>query len=93
MPVYGTDPSFCLLDPVRNVLMIDGNPKIPLFITYTQNAIKIMTNDVTLTGIYVFKVAVLLNTTNPTAQFNDDSVTFQVQVHCAIKDLRPVITD
>jgi len=93
MPVYGTDPSFCLLDPVRNVLMLDGNTKIPLFISYTQNAIKIMTNDVTLTGTYVFKVAVFLDTINPAAKFNDDILTFQVQVDCAIINLRPVITD
>ena len=52
-----------------------------------------MTTDLVLVGSYNFKVAVSLDTTYPITQFSDDSTTFKVQVHCAIINLRPVITD
>ena len=52
-----------------------------------------MTTDLVLVGSYNFKVAVSLDTTYPITQFSDDSMTFKVQVHCAIINLRPVITD
>jgi len=51
---------------------------MPSFIEYTQNTIKIMTNDVTLAGTYVFKVAASLDTIHPSVKFYDESITFQV---------------
>ena len=76
MPVYSTDPSFCLLDQIQTQISQDGSAKHPSFITYANNEIKIMTTDVTMTGSYVFTVTAALDTVFPTAKFKDTSVTF-----------------
>ena len=76
MPVYSTDPSFCLLDQIQTQISQDGSAKLPSFITYANNEIKITTTDVTMTGSYVFTVTAALDTVFPTAKFKDTSVTF-----------------
>ncbi len=80
------------MDPVKIVLSLDGDIKIPSFITLSLNDIKIMTTDVALAGIYSFTVTAVLDAVYPTAKFTNNSAIFQVQINCAIINLRPVIT-
>lgn len=82
LPVYKTDPEYCLLQPYKIELLDDStaSTKLPGFITFDKINVTILNKDPAVTGKFVFRFVA----TEPRFGLVDRAVTFSVTITCRV---------
>jgi len=88
LPVYQTDPKYCLLQPYSLVLVDANSGQLPSFISLNSSGVTILTNDPTITSQFEFKFIA----TEPRFNLVDKSVSFSVTFKCEISKISDVIS-
>ena len=82
LPVYKTDPEYCLLQPYTIMLLDDStaSTQLPGFLTVDKTSVTIFNKDPAITGKFVFRFVA----TEPRFGLVDRAVTFSVTITCTV---------
>ena len=86
VPVYETQPDYCLLQSYDLSLFDEATKQMPSFIKLTQSSVSIQSDDPSLTGTFTLR----FTAKEKRLGFSDSTVSFQVSFGCTISDLNPV---
>jgi len=91
LPVYKTDPEYCLLQPYTIELLDDStaSTKLPGFISVDKTSVTILNKDPAVTGKFLFRFVA----TEPRFGLVDRAVTFSVTITCTIGKILPEASD